>query len=302
MDNNEGKCPLFPANYVTLVQLEERWQKEQERKQREKEEEEERKRREIEEQERKREAEENQKRLNENGDRSKRRTAPRQPFRGGRGRRDRPKKSSTVEASERKPEGSQIGTILVVDGGEGKIEDSSKRNKRNGRKKTKPRAKEDQAGGGENLLPESEAEKKVELVVVTEGNVENDVTAREFGRNGNNFAMNRRAGGKNVPVDGSAEIGGKFKNLSLSGGRGDHGRLFGKMHSGRGTYNRDRRFSRPKLQHQRDSNFVWVKKENTSVANDARSSGVALIAREGQMKSLKTNPSESSGSLRQDAF
>ncbi|THG17770.1 hypothetical protein TEA_018622 [Camellia sinensis var. sinensis] len=256
MDVDGKRNSSLPSNYVTLVQLQERWLKEQQRKQAESEEEEKRKQREKEEQERKREELENQmKRHHENVERSnKTNTVPRRRFNVNRGNQSE-KSSRTTGVSEKKAEELLIGPIVVHDE-ERKIDESTKNKSK---KKRKPSKEEDQ----------TRAEKKIP-VVVNEGKGEKEVNTSEIKRNANNLLMNVMGGEKKVPVDRSVEIGRKLEDLSLSGGKGGHGRSSGKCDKVSG------KFHSQKLQKPRDSNLVWVRKGESSGVSVALRSGLSL--------------------------
>ncbi|CAL5415284.1 unnamed protein product [Camellia sinensis] len=256
MDVDGKRNSSLPSNYVTLVQLQERWLKEQQRKQAESEEEEKRKQREKEEQERKREELEDQmKRHHENVERSnKTNTVPRRRFNVNRGNQSE-KSSRTTGVSEKKAEELLIGPIVVHDE-ERKIDESTKNKSK---KKRKPSKEEDQ----------TRAEKKIP-VVVNEGKGEKEVNTSEIKRNANNLLVNVMDGEKKVPVDRSLEIGRKLEDLSLSGGKGGHGRSSGKCDKVSG------KFHSQKLQKPRDSNLVWVRK--------GESSGVTVALRSGEVE------------------
>ncbi|KAF5942802.1 hypothetical protein HYC85_020444 [Camellia sinensis] len=272
MDVDGKRNSPLPSNYVTLVQLQERWLKEQQRKQAESEEEEKRKQREKEEQERKREELENQmKRHHENVERSnKTNTVPRQRFNVNRGNQSE-KSSRTTGVSEKKAEELLIGPIVAHDE-ERKIDESTKNKSK---KKRKPSKEEDQ----------TRAEKKIP-VVVNEGKGEKEVNTSEIKRNANNLLMNVMDGEKKVPVDRSVEIGRKLKDLSLSGGKGGHGRSSGKCDKVSG------KFHFQKLQKPRDSNLVWVRKGESSGVGVALRSGVVVKAGESQKKPVRMGPKE----------
>ncbi|CAL5418041.1 unnamed protein product [Camellia sinensis] len=256
MDVDGKRNSSLPSNYVTLVQLQERWLKEQQRKQAESEEEEKRKQREKEEQERKREELENQmKRHHENVERSnKTNTVPRRRFNVNRGNQSE-KSSRTTGVSEKKAEELLIGPIVVHDE-ERKIDESTKNKSK---KKRKPSKEEDQ----------TRAEKKIP-VVVNEGKGEKEVNTSEIKRNANNLLVNVMDGEKKVPVDRSVEIGRKLEDLSLGGGKGGHGRSSGKCDKVSG------KFHSQKLQKPRDSKLVWVRK--------GESSGVSVALRSGEVE------------------
>ncbi|KAI8002799.1 hypothetical protein LOK49_LG08G00761 [Camellia lanceoleosa] len=249
MDVDGKRNSSLPSNYVTLVQLQERWLKEQQRKQAESEEEDKRKQREKENQERKREELENlKKRHHENAERSnKTNTLPRRGFHVNR-RNQSEKSYRTIGVSEKKPEELLIGPIVVHDE-ERKIDVSKKKKKKKSKKKSKPSKEDDQTS----------AEKKIP-VVVNEGNGEKEVNTSEIKRNANNLLVNVMDGERKVPVDRSVEIGRKLEDLSLSGGKGGHGRSSGKYDRVSGKFNSQ------KLQKPRDSNLVWVRKGNLLVS------------------------------------
>lgn len=274
MDVDGKRNSSLPSNYVTLVQLQERWLKEQQRKQAESEEEEKRKQRQKE-QERNREEFENlKKRHHENVERSnKTNTVPSRRFHGNR-RNQSEKSSRTIGVSEKKPEELLIGPIVLHDE-ERKIDESKKNKKKKSKKKRKPSKEDDQTS----------AEKKIP-VVVNEGNGEKEVNTSEIKRNANNLLVNVMDGEKKVPVDRSVEIGRKFEDLSLSGGKGGHGRSSGKYDKVSG------KFHRQKLQKSRDSNLVWVRKGESSGVSVALRSGVVVKAGESQKKPVQMRPKE----------
>ncbi|KAL7175650.1 hypothetical protein ACSBR2_029281 [Camellia fascicularis] len=275
MDVDGKRNSSLPSNYVTLVQLQERWLKEQQRKQAESEEEEKRKQREKEEQERNREELENlKKRHHENVERSKNtNTVRRRRFNVNRGN-ESEKSSRTIGVSEKKPEELLIGPIVLHDE-ERKIDESKKNKKKKSKKKRKPSKEDDQTS----------AEKKIP-VVVNEGNGEKEVNTSAIKRNANNLLVNVMDGEKKVPVDRSVEIGRKFEDLSLSGGKGGHGRSSGKYDKVSG------KFHSQKLQKPRDSNLVWVRKGESSGVSVALRSGVVVKAGESQKKPVQMRPKE----------
>ncbi|KAL6995339.1 hypothetical protein U1Q18_005476 [Sarracenia purpurea var. burkii] len=272
------KHPSLPLNYVTLVQLQERWVKEQQRKKREKEEEEERKRREKEEEEgrRKREDQVNRKRQSEkNRVRIVMNTVSRRPP----VRRDcmnqSAKRCETVGMIGRKSDRSRS-VEIVVDDGERKIVDfkknrEKKTNQKRGDKNMtgKPRAVEDLTGGTEQLLPECEAAAEKNPVISTERESEKKEVSREFRRNG------QKSVEKKLPVDGSTQMRRNFEDLSLNGGKGGYSRYGKNMHRGQMNYYTDSgRVNNRRMQRPRDSNLVWVKKGDSS---DTNASGVWTV-------------------------
>ncbi|KAA8537862.1 hypothetical protein F0562_027558 [Nyssa sinensis] len=187
MEENK-QCPTVPSNYVTLAQLEERWLKEKERKEREKVEEEERKQREKEEEERRREVLE-KRGQNENG-RSKTNSVSinRGPYPGNR-RGQSGKNRRTVEV--RKPEWAEqqlVAAVFVEEGinNQGQKVNESKKNRNKNRKKGKPRALEDLIEGKAQLPPEKELDEN-NPVVGTERNGTKDGIRSAFRRNGKNL-------------------------------------------------------------------------------------------------------------------
>ncbi|KAI7980614.1 hypothetical protein LOK49_Contig128G00001, partial [Camellia lanceoleosa] len=219
------------------------------RKQAESEEEDKRKQREKENQERKREELENlKKRHHENAERSnKTNTLPRRGFHNDR-------------VSEKKPEELLIGPIVVHDE-ERKIDVSKKKKKKKSKKKSKPSKEDDQTS----------AEKKIP-VVVNEGNGEKEVNTSAIKRNANNLLVN--------------VMDGERKDLSLSGGKGGHGRSSGKYDRVSGKFNSQ------KLQKPRDSNLVWVRKGESSGVSVALRSGAVVKAGESQKKPVQMRPKE----------
>ncbi|KAL5559186.1 hypothetical protein UlMin_035397 [Ulmus minor] len=233
---DEKKNPSFPSNYVTLVQLQERWLKEKERKQREEEEEQLRKLQQEREQKRKEEEdrkasdrtiEADSKPSNRNGRMQNRRY-----------RRDAPVKEVEVDGGERADQ-------------ERKSEGKKKKKKKNKGKKPNV-AVEEEVTGKEGVASEPPAD------IVKE-----DAPARRNGES-RRHVVEFRAKMKNLPE--TAEIEAKLENLSVKNGteKVNDGLRKTKTqnHRGRGEIggNRSRGLNLGDGWKRKDANWVWVKK------------------------------------------
>jgi len=261
----EDEHPSLPSNYVSLVQLQERWLKEQQRKQREKEE-----------QERKREEDQQKQIRKENGDKGLDNyvSVSRRPFRRNRrnlGARDR----QTVEESNPNLEVSKIEAVVSQD--EPKKDELKERvkKKKKKNKRRKPRVEENLAGVTSQMAPVEKLQ-----VFVTERNGESEQIESKFRRNGGDQGVNHKVLEPKVQIDQAATLARNVEELSLND-RKECMRSAGKTNAGHRQYSRgSERADRWKLSKQRDCNLVWVKKgERTGTdITEVQSSGTSVKA------------------------
>ncbi|GLT40972.1 hypothetical protein SLA2020_150660 [Shorea laevis] len=225
---SKRKPPLFPANFVTIVQLKERWSREQERKQREKEEEEE-------------EEEERQKKVVE-GAEAESQGVKRKPIncRNQSRRydlRDRSRGHERLESAVKEAES-------------GGLKNQKKEKSVEWREKSKKeeRAKDEEVIGGEKEAPPSQTSVEKEKVP----------TRKEWGARGAPRHFTPRI--QNATVEIRKKIGG----LSVNGAnRGDHrysihARYYDRSNS---EFGRDcGRLHRPGKRNSRNAGMMWVKK------------------------------------------
>ncbi|GKV10381.1 hypothetical protein SLEP1_g21756 [Rubroshorea leprosula] len=217
-DNNSAnkKPPLFPPNFVTLVQLKERWDREQERKQREKEEEQEKQQ-----QQQRREDEKKLKLVVGEGESGSRRVKG-EPI----NRRKRPIRQSTPRNQGRKPEVLKLAIESAVTDAESQgLKDIKK--KKSGKRKNKKKGKiEDKAGAEiEEVIRGGENEEviKGEEEAPSCQNVEKEIVPRRRGWWPRVPRTDFRPTIPNTSRNEVVEIEKKFVDLSVDGGnRRDH--------------------------------------------------------------------------------
>ncbi|GLT40967.1 hypothetical protein SLA2020_150610 [Shorea laevis] len=224
--DSKRKPPLFPANFVTIVQLKERWSREQERKQREKEEEEE---------------EERQKKVVE-GTEAESQRVKRKPINCRNqsrryDRRDRSRRHERLESAVKEAESDGL-----------KNQKKEKSVEWREKSKKEERAKDEEVIGGEEEAPPSQTSVEKEKVP----------TRKEWGARG--APRHFRLGNQNATVEIRKKIGG----LSVNGAnRGDHRystqtRYYDRSNS---EFGRDYgRFHRPGKRNSRNAGMMWVKK------------------------------------------
>ncbi|GLT61738.1 hypothetical protein SLA2020_344210 [Shorea laevis] len=216
-DNNSTnkKPPLFPPNFVTLVQLKERWDREQERKQREKEEEQEKQQQ---------QRREDEKKLNlvvEEGESGSRRVKG-EPI----NRRGRPIRQSTPRNQSRKPEVLKLAIESAVTDAESQgLKDIKKKKSRKGKNKKKGKI-EDKAGAeNEEVIRGGEMEevKRGEEEAPSCQNVEKEIVPRRREWWPRVPRTDFRPTIRNTSRNEIVEIEKKFVDLSVDGGnRRDH--------------------------------------------------------------------------------
>ncbi|PSR99917.1 hypothetical protein CEY00_Acc23817 [Actinidia chinensis var. chinensis] len=168
----------------------------------------------------------------------------------------RNRSEQVVGASDRHSEGAKIAAI-VVDGGETKIEGWKKK-----KKKRKPRGEGNLIEGTERVLPEKIAVAEKIPVSSKEEDGEEGGVSRECYRNGKNCVVKARVLEEKVAV---VKIGRKFEGMKMSGGRGGNERDVKNVHSGQWKCSRGSEgFNGRRMQQQRDSSLVWVRKGDTS--------------------------------------